>query len=188
MCTARRANRVLSCLAGSLVVLLVSSARGDAQAVPAKYHEVVFDSSASDASTLDALEPTGANPDKQTTLHIRVPNTILQAQLKALKLQKGDLLAIETLPGEDTYDTLKSVHIETNDVSLPHTIFVFTVFVGFYLVGCLALTLGNPLKLIVGEDGHYSNSKFQMFLWFGIFIAADLPPGIQSIENVASLG
>jgi hypothetical protein len=134
----------------------------------------VFDSSASDASTFDALEPPGANSDKQTALHVIVPNTVLQAQLKALKLQKGDVLAIETLRGKDGYDTLKSVHIETNDVSLSHTIFVFIVCVGFYLVGCLALTLGNPLKLIVGEDGHYSNSKFQMFLWFGILIAAYL--------------
>ncbi len=43
MRTVRRASRVVCCLAGFLVVLLVSSARADTEAPPAKYHEVVFD-------------------------------------------------------------------------------------------------------------------------------------------------
>lgn len=36
---------------------------------------------------------------------------------------------------------------------------------------CFVLTKGAPLQLILGEDQRYSNSKFQMALWFSILIA-----------------
>jgi len=33
------------------------------------------------------------------------------------------------------------------------------------------LTAGHPIRLIVGEDNRYSNSKFQMALWFSIMLS-----------------
>src|SRR5713226_8983756 len=43
---------------------------------------------------------------------------------------------------------------------------------------CFALTAlltgGHPLQLIIGEDGRYSNSKFQMAIWFVVVIATYL--------------
>jgi hypothetical protein len=46
--------------------------------------------------------------------------------------------------------------------------------IAIYLALCLILTLGKPLSLLLGEDGRYSNSKFQIALWFGILIATYL--------------
>jgi len=37
---------------------------------------------------------------------------------------------------------------------------------------CLFLTGFHPLRLIVGEDNRYSNSKFQMALWFTLLITS----------------
>lgn len=37
-----------------------------------------------------------------------------------------------------------------------------------------AVTKGAPLKLIVGEDNRYSNSKFQVALWFWILLSSYL--------------
>lgn len=164
-----RLTAVLFCL----LTLLASPSRADAPA-PAKYHEALFDGAASDNSTLDVLEPANESRDKQTTLHILVTDTALQSALKTLKPAKGDVLALETVPKKDQPDMLKSVRIQTSDVSLPHAIFMLILGSALYLIACLVLTLGNPFKLVIGEDGHYSNSKFQMFIWFGILISAYL--------------
>jgi hypothetical protein len=52
------------------------------------------------------------------------------------------------------------------------------------LIACLLLatllTWWHPLKLIVGEDQRYSNSKFQMAVWFCVVIATYL--GVVSLR------
>jgi hypothetical protein len=63
------------------------------------------------------------------------------------------------------------VNIEAAGVSLRYRLLVLLCCVAGYLILCVGLTLGNPLELVIGEDGHYSNSKFQIALWFGILIA-----------------
>lgn len=52
--------------------------------------------------------------------------------------------------------------------------FVLSAF-AFILLGIAgALAGGQPLKLIVGQDNRYSNSKFQMALWFWILLTTYL--------------
>lgn len=153
----------------TLVALLPFSARAQVES-----HQVVIERAASDGSSLDALNPANAGRKDQTALHIPVTDASVQAQIKTLNLVKGDLLDIALSTASADHGTLKSLSIPTGSAPLRRTILVLILCAALYLVACVALTRGNPLKLIIGEDGHYSNSKLQMFLWFGILISAYL--------------
>src|SRR5271157_4752919 len=55
----------------------------------------------------------------------------------------------------------------------PWSRFLIMAFSAFVVLGLAAIvTKGAPLKFIVGQDNRYSNSKFQVALWFWIVISS----------------
>lgn len=91
----------------------------------------------------------------------------LRPELKAL--QKLDHVTIDT-DGK----TVSSIGIRRITVPryLPGLVLAITVALFFILT--TLLTWGHPLKLIIGQDGRYSNSKFQMAIWFWLVLSTYL--------------
>ena len=150
---------ILSCL------LINSPLHADTAANQVAPSVVIVESSPSDGMSLDVLDVKTVTPR-----HFLVPDSALQARLKMLSLQKGDHAIITEATDKDGHDVLQLVNVQTVSVLLRDRLLTLMCCVIAYLLLCWALTLGNPLKLVIGEDGHYSNSKFQMALWFGILI------------------
>jgi hypothetical protein len=91
----------------------------------------------------------------------------LRPELKSYKT--GDHLRIDT-DGKN----LLSLGIRTLEVSCARRWLVLAISFGG-LFGLTALLVrGNPLKLAIGLDGRYSNSQFQIALWFWVVIATYL--------------
>lgn len=68
-------------------------------------------------------------------------------------------------------EVIASVTVRSTSISGGVRLLTMTLTYLFVFLTGLVLTMGKPLKLIVGEDQRYSNSKFQMALWFSILIA-----------------
>jgi hypothetical protein len=130
---------------------------------------VVENSSPSDGISIDVLDLNTKAPK-----HLLVPDSAMQARLKALNLQKGDYVKIVIATDKEGHEALQLISVQTVEVHLQYRLLVLLGCVVGYLLLCLLLTFGNPLKLVIGEDGHYSNSKFQMALWFGVLIVSYL--------------
>ncbi len=92
----------------------------------------------------------------------------VQAELK--NLHKGDHVSV----GFETQNLVKTIVIR----SLPVDWGTISLALAVAFAICFALTAlltgGHPLQLIIGEDGRYSNSKFQMAIWFVVVIATYL--------------
>jgi len=162
ICRESRICRILLMACGLAAGLAIHADAQTNQPLPST---VVVDSSPSDGMSLDVL-----NSDTMAPIHLLAPDTAVQARLKSLNLQKGDHITISAVTDKDGRDVLQLVSIQTVGVSLGRRVFVLVCCGAGYLLLCLGLTLGSPLKLVIGEDGHYSNSKFQIALWFGILI------------------
>ena len=91
----------------------------------------------------------------------------LRPELKAL--QKLDHVTIDT-DGK----TVSSLGIR--QISVPPYLpsLVLGITAAFFFLLTTLLTWGHPLKLIIGQDGRYSNSKFQMAIWFWIVLSTYL--------------
>jgi hypothetical protein len=91
----------------------------------------------------------------------------LRPELKAF--QKRDHLKIDTDGKSVLSIGVRSVAVGSDLRSL---VLGITLAVCFLLT--TLLTWGHPLKLIIGQDGRYSNSKFQMAVWFWVLISTYL--------------
>jgi len=92
---------------------------------------------------------------------------ILIERLKTF--QKGDFLVLELEKAMGNPDVLKSVSIKTVPVSRWTRLLVFGFSIGFFWLLIFLLVWSNKFpKIITGEDGRYSNSKFQASIWFGL--------------------
>ena len=91
----------------------------------------------------------------------------LRPELKAL--QKFDHVTIDT-DGK----TVSSIGIR--QISVPPYLpsLVLGITAAFFFLLTTLLTWGHPLRLIIGQDGRYSNSKFQMAIWFWIVLSTYL--------------
>jgi len=91
----------------------------------------------------------------------------LRPELKAL--QKLDHVTIDT-DGK----TVSSVGVR--QISVPPYLpsLVLGITAAFFFLMTTLLTWGHPLRLIIGQDGRYSNSKFQMAIWFWIVLSTYL--------------
>jgi hypothetical protein len=85
----------------------------------------------------------------------------------------------------DEKSVLQVIALTGRFVEKKDRIVVLTCALVFCLLLATLLTWWHPLKLIVGEDQRYSNSKFQMAAWFCIVIATYL--GVVSLR-VCELG
>jgi len=116
------------------------------------------ESAATDGTSLDIVPCPKAMPE-----HMLVQDTGLQARVKAL--QKGDHVSV-VVGGQDNQRLLQSLTVRTVSVGRGERVLALMISAAVVFAAALILTLLHPFKLIVGEDGRYSNSKFQMALWW----------------------
>ena len=96
-----------------------------------------------------------------------VTNTV-QGELK--NLRTGDHVSV----GFEDLNKVRTIAIRTVVVDYARVSLVLAVVFAICFGLTVLLTWGHPLQLIIGEDGRYSNSKFQMAIWFFVLIATYL--------------
>jgi len=91
------------------------------------------------------------------------------AVIEALKkFNEGDLLTLEVMRETGRADSLKSVSVKTVSVSRWRRLFVLSASLLLFWGAMLVLVRTRFPKLLVGEDGRHSNSKFQINIWLGV--------------------
>ncbi len=112
---------------------------------------------------------------KQVTL------TVPEEQAHLLKgLQTNDRVTVAS----DEKSGLQSLVLTGRQVDKEHRFLVFScALIACILMGTL-LTWWHPLKLVIGEDGRYSNSKFQMAMWFCLVLASYLSMVVLRVSRV----
>jgi hypothetical protein len=100
-------------------------------------------------------------------LTVMVRDTILQKDLKNYK--KGDHVTIDVVSGSNE-TVLQAIRIRSLPVSQAMRFLVLVVAALACFIVTVLVTRFHPLSLIVGQDNRYSNSKFQMALWFGVVV------------------
>jgi hypothetical protein len=100
-------------------------------------------------------------------VNISVRDTGAQMELKNFK--KGDHVSLQ-ITNDNNQPLLQTISIRALPVSSGTRMVVLgiTAAVCFFLAALL--TKFHPLRLVVGQDGRYSNSKFQMAIWFSVVI------------------
>jgi hypothetical protein len=103
--------------------------------------------------------------------HVKVADLALRAKVK--QFHPGDHVRVD-ISGMELRDIRGAWFVPANGLCLTYRLLVFAA-CAFLLVGlAAAVTKGDPRKFIVGMDNRYSNSKFQVALWFWILISTYL--------------
>jgi hypothetical protein len=103
-------------------------------------------------------------------LHLVATDTVVKDRLK--KLQKGDRIKITFTFGKNKQNILTEFCVDAAPpVSFGARLLVLFSSGLFCFFLALIWTRSNPLKLTIGEDKRYSNSKFQIALWFFVLMA-----------------
>jgi hypothetical protein len=100
---------------------------------------------------------------------LKVNDAALKARLKDFHV--GDHVRIDFTDKNELQDLRGFWSVDVSE--LPRTLVLVAcalALLGFATV----VTKGKPLKLIIGEDNRYSNSKFQVALWFWILLSTYL--------------
>ncbi len=179
----------VSAIRGLLLALAVSSALpGVAQprhdpAPPLREFQVVTIADDNTAIALRRCSQQGSRNDCMGEYRaLAVPDLGVQAIVKTLR--PGDHVAIMLKDGDGPnlqFPSLqfievlrKSLFAREQPNSFPREFWTFSAWAALLLLIAFALTRGHPLMLIVGMDNRYSNSKFQLALWFWVLIASYL--------------
>lgn len=104
-------------------------------------------------------------------LHLVVKDTVVKDRLKTL--HKGDRIKITYLQEKDQ-NVLTQFCLDRLKSSVSVRIFVLVVTTLACVLFGVFWTRSNPLRLIIGLDGRYSNSKFQIALWFLVLVVTYL--------------
>jgi len=103
--------------------------------------------------------------------HVKVADLALKA--KAKQFHPGDHVRVD-INGTELRDIRGAWFFPANGLCVTYRLLVFAA-CAFSLLGlAAAVTRGAPLKFIVGMDNRYSNSKFQVALWFWILFSTYL--------------
>jgi hypothetical protein len=86
------------------------------------------------------------------------------------KFKEGDLVSISL----NAQSVVQNMKLASRAVDVRDRLKVLATTVAACLFLIALLTWWHPLQLIMGLDGRYSNSKFQMALWFFVVIATYL--------------
>jgi hypothetical protein len=162
----------------STFFVLSSPAWGDA--ATEKSERASVQAVASDQSSLDALPvDTGTVAGKACDgsnsqdaacklVHLLVTDNVVKDQLK--QLHKGDYVQVvySTELEKNVLKALRTYDVSAVDspfwvllASAAVCLLLYSIFSGF-----------KPLQLIISEDNRYSNSRFQMTLWFFVLITS----------------
>jgi hypothetical protein len=111
-----------------------------------------------------------AGPSKTCQqLHLVVKDTVVKDRVK--QLQKGDRIKITFTFGEKNQNILNQFCMDTAPPVSPAARLIVLLTSGLIcFLLCVLWTRSNPLKLTIGEDGRYSNSKFQIAAWFFVLM------------------
>ncbi|MBA3915647.1 MAG: hypothetical protein H0X25_17675 [Acidobacteriales bacterium] len=107
----------------------------------------------------------------RTPTPIAVHDSFLSAQLK--NFHPGDHVALSFVPADEAKDlggVLRNIQITITPVSSSSLCWIVAVTAAAYVLLAALFTGFRPLRLIIGMDNRYSNSKFQVALWFAILI------------------
>lgn len=137
---------------------------------------------ASDQLSLDVLALYPSLTDKTTTipgaacatqdlmckrLHLVLTDGVVKDQLK--QLHHGDhIQVVYSIDAAKNQNVLKAISVDSVPTGAGTFVILGSTVVCFLLY--LILSGRHPLQLIIGEDNRYSNSKFQMALWFFVLI------------------
>ncbi len=113
---------------------------------------------ASDQSSIDVTGTDGA------TYHLLAKDMVVKDRLK--ELHGGDYVNVLFSPDK----TLKTFSVETVSVEPSTRLWIFVASALIFFLLYWLLSGFHPSKLIMGEDGRYSNSKFQIVVWFAVLI------------------
>jgi len=150
-----------------VALLLVSSAaRADEAPGSTLFADVRVTSVASDDLSVDVVVL-----PQMTPRHFLVRDTALQNNVKGLHV--GDRLAV-LVAMDNTQTILQAMSYRVVSVGMGYRALVLVVAIFVFWLTCFLLSGFHPTKLIIGEDGRFSNSKFQTVLWFGVLISAYL--------------
>jgi hypothetical protein len=159
-------NLILGIAVMSITLVGAPAARADQSTGPSVLDDVRVESIARDRLSVDVVVL-----PKMTSEHLLVRDTALQDKLDTLHIGDRLTVLVVTDNGQATLETMsvKAVAVGIKDRALA----LMGAALGFWLV-CFLLSGFHPQKLILGEDGRFSNSKFQTVLWFSVLIVAYL--------------
>jgi hypothetical protein len=129
------------------------------------------------AGRVTQVDPTGTSFEMISAGAVRSLSVDMAAMPAAKRLSVGDVADVEAmkLPLSPTLSKVTAITIHIYSPTKP--VIAVVLLASFLALAGLAKLLigGRPLgELIKGIDGRYSNSKFQMVLWFGVLIATYL--------------
>jgi hypothetical protein len=173
---------VLVCVLCGWALLLGTKAQADSSPQDQTWEYVKVVGVADDHASLDVeVAPfNDCKPSKDTgpsrncqQLHLVVKDAVVKERLK--QLQHGDRITITFAFGDNGQGQLKQFCVVTAPPVSAVTRFWVMLVSGLtcLLIGFLWSHL-HPLNLIIGEDGRYSNSKFQIAVWFLVLISTYL--------------
>lgn len=147
----------------SVMVLFSLTARAASNSLETSLSDARVDAIAADQTSIDLTAyPPG------TPYHLLVRDTASQGRLK--DFQKGDHLSVQMTTDGNGQNVFETAAIKALPITPRRRLWVLLLTAaGFLLISAL-LVRDNPMKLILGEDQRYSNSKFQMALWFAVAI------------------
>lgn len=96
---------------------------------------------------------------------VSVSDSGLRSELKSFK--NGDHLKV----GVNDKGELQSVIVCSVEVATPARAAALAVSFLVVVLFAVLAAKGHPLQFIIGEDNRYSNSKFQIALWFSVLIS-----------------
>jgi hypothetical protein len=127
------------------------------------------------------LDHDNAKPSDSVRDHLVVADATLRDGVK--KLQKGDFLTL-TYALVDKKKELRRFSVDQaalNPATVPEALALsgLVCLLFYYLLSGL-----HPMRLIVGEDNRYSNSKFQMALWFAVLITTYIAAILLRVSGI----
>jgi len=100
-------------------------------------------------------------------VHLVLTDGVVKDQLK--QLHHGDhIQVVYSIDAAKNQNVLKAISVDSMQTGAGNLVILGSTVVCFLLY--LVLSGGHPQQLIIGEDNRYSNSKFQMALWFFVLI------------------
>lgn len=145
---------------------------------------VSVDSAASDQLSIDVTALYPNLSDKTTTipgaacttqditckrLHLVVQDSVVKDQLK--QLHQGDhIQVVYSTDASKNQNALKALSVDSVSTTAGVWVLLGSAVICFLLYCCLSGF--KPQQLIIGQDNRYSNSKFQMAVWFFVLITS----------------
>lgn len=165
----RRTSQLCTTMTLLVAILLTVqvSAAGEATAQPQRLKNARLDDFDTNYTSFTVIDCSGG-PCSASPRVIKVSDSGLKTELKSFK--KGDHVTIDI----NDKDELQSLGVYSVPVGLGNRVLVLVIAALVVFVFATAVTRGHPFQLIIGQDNRYSNSQFQIAIWFLVLISTYL--------------